>query len=47
MSSVSNMPDANNEWSTRWVAAFVGVALVVALVGLGVLLAILGYSPSL
>jgi methionine sulfoxide reductase heme-binding subunit len=45
MSSVSNMPDANNEWSTRWVAAVVGVALIVALVGLGVLLAILGYSP--
>jgi methionine sulfoxide reductase heme-binding subunit len=45
MSSVSNMPEANNEWSTRWVAAFVGVALVVALAGLGVLLAILGYSP--
>ena len=45
MSSVSNMPEANNEWSARWVAAFVGVALIVALIGLGVLLAILGYSP--
>ena len=45
MSSVSNMPEANNEWSTRWVAAFVGAALIVALAGLGVLLAILGYSP--
>jgi predicted ferric reductase len=45
MSSVSNMPEANNEWPARWVAAFVGAALIVALVGLGVLLAILGYSP--
>jgi methionine sulfoxide reductase heme-binding subunit len=45
MSSVSNMPEVNNEWSARWVAAFVGVALIVALIGLGVLLTILGYSP--
>ena len=45
MSSVSNMPDSNDEWSTRWVVAFVGAALIVALIGLGVLLTILGYSP--
>lgn len=45
MSSVSNMPEANNEWSARWTIAFVGVALGVALIGVGVLLAILGYSP--
>jgi len=45
MSSVSNMPEANSDWSARWVAVFVGVALIVALIGVGVLLAILGYSP--
>jgi predicted ferric reductase len=39
------MSESNNEWSARWIAVFVGVALIVALVGLGVLLAILGYSP--
>ena len=43
--SVSNMPESSNEWSTRWTIAFVGVALIVALIGLGVLPAILGYSP--
>ncbi len=45
MASVSNMPESRNEWSIRWTLAFIGVALVVALIGLGVLLAILGYSP--
>jgi predicted ferric reductase len=45
MSSVSNTPETNNEWSMRWVVAFVGVVLIVALIGLGVLLSILGYSP--
>jgi methionine sulfoxide reductase heme-binding subunit len=45
MSAVSNMPESRDEWSTRWVVAFVGGALSVALIGLGVLLAILGYSP--
>ncbi len=44
MSSVSNMPESN-EWSIRSLAVFIGVALIVALVGLGVLLTILGYSP--
>jgi predicted ferric reductase len=39
------MSESNNEWSARWIAVFVGVALIVALVGLSVLLAILGYSP--
>ena len=45
MASVSNMPESHNEWSARWTIAFVGVALVVALIALGVLLAIMGYSP--
>src|SRR5512143_2667824 len=45
MSSVSNMPESGSEWSGRWALAFVGVALVVALASLGVLVAILGYSP--
>jgi predicted ferric reductase len=45
MSSVSNMPEARDDWSTRWTLAFVGVAFVAALIGLGVLLAILGFSP--
>jgi sulfoxide reductase heme-binding subunit YedZ len=45
MSSLSNMPEANHDWSGRWVAIFVGVALIVALIGVGVLSAILGYSP--
>jgi predicted ferric reductase len=39
------MPEPINDWHARWVAAFVGVALIVALAGLGVLLVILGYSP--
>ena len=45
MSSVSNMHESGEDGSMRWIAVFVGVALVVALIGLGVLLAILGYSP--
>ncbi len=45
MSSASNMHESGEGWSMRWIAAFVGVALVVALIGLGVLLSILGYSP--
>ena len=44
MSSVSNMSESN-EWSTRSIAIFAGVALGAALIGLGVLLTILGYSP--
>ena len=45
MSSISNTPETNREWSARWIAAFIGVAVLVALGGVGVLLAILGYSP--
>jgi predicted ferric reductase len=45
MSSISNTPEKNHDWSARWVAAFIGLALLIALGGIGVLLSILGYSP--
>jgi predicted ferric reductase len=46
MSSISNTPDTNHNGSARWVAAVIGVTLLVALGAVGVLLSILGYSPS-
>lgn len=44
MSSVSNMSEPG-ELSPRSLVIFIGVALLIAVVGLGVLLTILGYSP--
>jgi len=44
MSSVSNMSESS-AWSTRTIVIFIGVVLALALAGLGVLLAIMGYSP--
>jgi len=44
MTPVSNMREST-EWSTRSIVIFIGVVLVLALAGLGVLLAIMGYSP--
>jgi len=45
MSSVSNMREST-ERSTRSIVILISVVLVLALTGLGVLLAIMGYSPS-
>jgi predicted ferric reductase len=44
MTPVSNMREST-EWSTRSIVIFVGAVLGLALAGLGVLLAIMGYSP--
>src|SRR5512138_1511943 len=43
--SASNMSESKSDWFSRWTMAFVGMALIVALVGIGVLLAILGQPP--
>ena len=43
--STSNMPEVKNEWSTRMLVALAGGTVLVALLAIGVVLALLGYSP--